>query len=59
MAKLAREQKLRERRMEKQARREARRDAAADPQPDGEGEMPAPSEQDQVATDAEPVTEET
>ena len=34
MAKLNRETKLRERRLDKQARKEARRQAAADPPPD-------------------------
>jgi hypothetical protein len=33
MAKLARESRLRERRLEKQARKRARKDAAANPQP--------------------------
>ena len=50
MAKLARESKLRERRMEKQARKDARKHAAAtEPQPDGTGEISAPPDPDAVA----------
>jgi hypothetical protein len=40
MAKIARENKLRERRMEKQARKDARKFAAANPQPDPEVDGP-------------------
>lgn len=42
MAKLNREQKLRERRLDKQARKEARREAATEPAPpeDAWGQLP-------------------
>jgi hypothetical protein len=59
MAKLAREHKLRERRIEKQARRDARRFAAADASPGGEAEPPAPSDRDPLADDGPAAADET
>jgi hypothetical protein len=59
MAKLAREHKLRERRMEKQARKDARRDAADDARLAGETDVvPASPDQEPVVSDAPPVTDE-
>jgi hypothetical protein len=54
MAKLARENKLRERRVEKQARKEARRDAAADAPPTGDGSDPIWPEPELATTEAAP-----
>lgn len=54
MAKIARENKLRERRVEKQARKDARRSAATDPPLDGErGELARP---DDASAQPEPAT---
>jgi hypothetical protein len=58
MAKFARENKLREKRIEKQARKEARRDAAAGTGLSAEAGPPAPAELDQPETDAPPVNDE-
>lgn len=59
MAKLAREHKLRERRMEKQARKDARKDAAADTRLVEETEPVASPDHDPAASDAPPLTDET
>jgi hypothetical protein len=57
MAKMARENKLRERRAEKQARKDARRSAAANPPLHGEaGELLRP---DDISAQPSPATEPT
>ena len=58
MAKLAREHKLRERRVEKQARKEARRDAATDPPSDDDQLGAERPDHDPLASEA-PGTVET
>jgi hypothetical protein len=52
MAKLAREQKLRERRAEKEARRDARRYPGAEPLPGGDGGRPAEPGRDETTNEA-------
>jgi hypothetical protein len=59
MAKLARENKLRERRFEKQARKDARKHAADNPQLGDDESRPAPSEDDPQPTEGMPHTTET
>jgi hypothetical protein len=54
MAKLARENKLRERRAEKQARREARKYGAPETAPDGEGDPGAQPDGDLVTPEPAP-----
>jgi hypothetical protein len=49
MAKLTRESRLRERRMEKEARKRARRDAAAHPSSEPEAVLPEPQVTDPAA----------
>jgi hypothetical protein len=52
MAKLARENKLRERRLEKQARKDARKQAAAEPGSPEDSEVPAWGEDDPAAAES-------
>ncbi len=58
MAKLAREQKLRERRVEKQARKDARKDASADARLEGDDERPSWLGVDPALTQVAPAAEE-